>query len=476
MNDIRKNLFLAAPIERVWTFLTDRERLAQWLMESDLAEPQEGTRFAFTEEPSGSWDGKIYCEVKEIIELERIAYSWNANDIGAETLVTFSLEAVDDGTRLTLTHSNLDSAAGGALGRHSAGWHNALKSLATSIEGSKQPGYDWSVFQITYFVKAPLPAVYSLWSTAAGMQKFWADDVSCVDENDVRRDENEDYRNGDKLTLRFPTDTGTELEILNIEKDKFVLFSFGENYGWVHVALSPEGDRTQIILKQFGMPEEGDSPWQVHANARGWWIANLINIKSVLQYGNDLRVRSPDTSSGLGPQFRPNGAPAPAHHDWTSFDVYLEIDAPPESVINHWRSASGLTQFFIAEMAVTDPDNTVRKSDALIEQGDGYQWHFLHDYTGEGQFLESSESLVRFTFGKIFQVDVTVTPSANGTLLHLKQDGMTDIMNDRVHASLNCRCCWINFIVNLKSVIEHGIDLRDHNSVTTDSVSVGYNT
>jgi uncharacterized protein YndB with AHSA1/START domain len=475
MNDIRKTIFLQAPVERVWRFLTDQEKLSLWLMEANLIDLEEGTRFAFTAEPSGSWDGKIYCEITELIDLEHIAYTWNANDIGAETLVTFDLEPVRNGTNLTLSHTNFETAAGGAEGRHSAGWHKALKALVASLEDTDEPYYDWTEFKVTYFVERPLTEVYSLWSNAAGMQRFWADEVSCVNAKGISRDKNKDYENGDKLTLMFPTATGTTLEILNIEKDKFVLFSFGEGYGWVQVSFSLDDDRTKIVLQQFGMPDDNDSSWQVHANARGWWVANLINIKSVLLYNNDLRVRSPDTSSGLGTQFLRHGAPPPETHDWAAFDVFLEIDAPPESVMNCWRTAHGIQQFFIAEMKVTGSGGQARMEDDTIQKDDTYWWHYVHDYTGQGQFLSSSENQVRFTFGTSYQVEITAVPADNGTLLHLKQTGMSDSMEDRVHGSLNCRSCWINFIVNLKSVLEHGIDLRDKNPATTDSVSVGYN-
>ena len=31
----------------------------------------------------------------------------------------------------------------------------------------------------------------------------------------------------------------------------------------------------------------------------------------------------------------------------------------------------------------------------------------------------------------------------------------------RVESHLNCRSCWIYYLLNLKSVLEHGTDLRD---------------
>lgn len=473
MNEIRKNLFLAAPVERVWAYLTDRDKLQAWLMGSDIVNPGEGTRFAFTAEPSGRWDGRIDCEIRQFIEYERIAYTWSANDIGVETLVTFDLEAVTGGTRLTLTHAGFEGAVAGSAGRHAAGWHNALKSLRATIEGPDE-SYDWSEFAITYYVDAPVPDVHALWSTAAGMQRFWADHVIAKSADDRVRGDDETFRHGDRLDLRFPTGTDTTLEILNIEQDKFVLFSFGEDYGWVRVTLAAEGARTRIMLRQFGMPTGADDPWEVHANARGWWVANLINIKSVLLHDNDLRVRDPDTSSGLGAGFAPGGT-APAHHDWRSFDVYLQIDAEPRAVMDVWRTTSGITSFFVADMRAKTQSGAARAEGELIEPGDGYCWQYVHDYAGEGRFVASTDELVKFTFGTEFEVEVTAEASGNGSLLHLHQSGIDDSPDGRVYSSLNCRCCWIAFLVNLKSIAEHGIDLRDHQPETADSISVGFN-
>lgn len=52
---------------------------------------------------------------------------------------------------------------------------------------------------------------------------------------------------------------------------------------------------------------------------------------------------------------------------------------------------------------------------------------------------------------------------------------MDDTPDDRADSTLNCRSCWINFLLTLKSQLELGIDLRDQEPATADSVSVGYN-
>jgi uncharacterized protein YndB with AHSA1/START domain len=470
---VHMEIDIAAPVERVWTYLTDPEKLAAWLMQSDFT-ARVGARFTFTAPPAGGWDGAIHCEVKELVEHERLAFTWNANDIGAETLVTIRLARAADGTRLTLEHTGLETALPGAEGRHAAGWTRALKALVTALCGA-DPVYDWSRFRITSFIDAPCADVFTMWATADGLRRFWADRVSCTAADGSRRRPGDVFRTGDRIDLTFPTGTTTGLEIINIERDHFVRFSFGRDYGWVHVELTPDGERTRVELVQFGLPVDGEAAWEVHANARGWWIFNLMNLKSVLLYGHDLRVRGDTVASGLGARFQSDGGVAAAPHDWTAFDVHLSIDAPPEEVLGRWCSPRGIESFFIGTAEVTDASGGKRAAADTVAAGDTYVWDFIHGYRLEGRFLEVEERRIVFTFGSRYAVEVEAIAQGDGTLLRLHQSGMSGDPQDRVDGSLNCRSCWIYFLTALKGQLEHGIDLRDRVPETADAISVGYN-
>jgi uncharacterized protein YndB with AHSA1/START domain len=473
MNGVHITMNLDAPVSRVWEHLTDREKLAQWLMTSDLT-PRLGAGFTFTAPPSGAWDGRLHCRVTELVEGERLSFTWNANDIGAETLVSFHLEPIGSGTRLTLTHTGFERALPGARGRHAAGWTNALDSLERTLGGAR-PGYDWSAFRITRHVEAPRADVFAMWSTPAGLKRFWADAVTCTTPDGAPRRAADTFRHGDRIALTFPTGASTELEIINIERDRFVTFTFGKDYGWVHVSLSEEGDRTRMVLRQFGLPVDGDAPWDIHANARGWWIFNLMNLESALLHGHDLRVRAAGAERGLGARYRAGDKTAEGPHDWTSFDVHLYIDAPPAEVMSRWKSAAGLESFFIGKASFLDEAGTPRAPSAEARKGDSYQWDFVHDFRLPGEVLESTASRFAFTFGGPYRVEVDVSPHAEGTLLRLRQHGMKDEPEERVRGSLNCRSCWIYFLTALKGRLERGVDLRDRRPDTADSISVGYN-
>ena len=65
-----------------------------------------------------------------------------------------------------------------------------------------------------------------------------------------------------------------------------------------------------------------------------------------------------------------------------------------------------------------------------------------------------------FTFGAM-RVDVDFEDTERGVLMRLVQSDIPTDDSGRSESHLNCRSCWVYYLLNLKSVIEHGADLRD---------------
>ncbi len=101
---------LPHPPEVVWDYLTKSELLAEWLMENDF-QPVVGHKFMFRTYPkiNFGFDGRVYCEVFEVVPLKRLSYSWKGGPgkgkITLESMVTWTLTPVDDGTELLLEHT-----------------------------------------------------------------------------------------------------------------------------------------------------------------------------------------------------------------------------------------------------------------------------------------------------------------------------------------------------------------------------------
>lgn len=104
-------VFPHAP-ETIWKTLTSGELMGRWMMTPTGFEPVEGTHFTFRTTPAGTWDGTIHCRVLEVRSNERLAYTWkggHAENVGygslLDTVVTWTLSRVGNGTRLRLVHS-----------------------------------------------------------------------------------------------------------------------------------------------------------------------------------------------------------------------------------------------------------------------------------------------------------------------------------------------------------------------------------
>jgi uncharacterized protein YndB with AHSA1/START domain len=95
--------------EEVWEYLTNAELLAQWLMPNDF-KPIVGHRFQFGTKPKYplGFDGRIYCEVLEIVPYRKLVYSWKGGlskeNPSLDSTVTWTLTPTDNGTVLKLEH------------------------------------------------------------------------------------------------------------------------------------------------------------------------------------------------------------------------------------------------------------------------------------------------------------------------------------------------------------------------------------
>jgi uncharacterized protein YndB with AHSA1/START domain len=98
--------------EKIWKALTTGDLIARWLMPATGFEAVKGKRFTFRTTPAGAWDGIIQCQVLEVMPNERLVYTWKGGHEGnigygaaLDTVVTWTLSKVANGTRLRLVHS-----------------------------------------------------------------------------------------------------------------------------------------------------------------------------------------------------------------------------------------------------------------------------------------------------------------------------------------------------------------------------------
>ena len=135
---LTKTVFFAASRETVWSFLTDKDKLALWFhrAEADLAPDQDYALVA----KGGNGEPVKQCwgRVLEMKPPTSLVYSFTIKPLGgAMTTVTWTLEETHGGTKLTLKHDGIGAAAGeaalGLLMALDTGWDEHLARLRSAM-------------------------------------------------------------------------------------------------------------------------------------------------------------------------------------------------------------------------------------------------------------------------------------------------------------------------------------------------------
>lgn len=143
LNQIERSTFIRAPRSRVWRALTDIGEFCRWFS-AETEEP------AFTPgahvKLRSTYPGPYYkmefaVDVEEMVPEQTFSWRWHpgtrdpGEDLSAEpmTLVTFTLEDAEGGTRITVTETGFDqlfeSRRGRVFEQNEGGWKHQMASF-----------------------------------------------------------------------------------------------------------------------------------------------------------------------------------------------------------------------------------------------------------------------------------------------------------------------------------------------------------
>lgn len=153
---VRIERLLPGPIERVWAFLTESEKRAQWLAAGEMElrvggkvelfwlhktlskEPGDPpAEFAAMKDCGHSMTGRMLeCDPPYLL-----AFTWGSEPDSSQA--RFELEERGGDVLLTITHSRL--ASRGKMLNVSGGWHTHLGILIDRLNG-REPGNFWKAW------------------------------------------------------------------------------------------------------------------------------------------------------------------------------------------------------------------------------------------------------------------------------------------------------------------------------------------
>lgn len=118
---------------KVWRALTEPELLEQWLLPMVGSIADVGARFTFVTDPQPGWDGIVHCRLLSMSPGREISYAWVVGEM--DTVVTFTLEPTESGTRLVLVHSGFQPHQKKNFGGARYGWRMMGTRLIELLTG-----------------------------------------------------------------------------------------------------------------------------------------------------------------------------------------------------------------------------------------------------------------------------------------------------------------------------------------------------
>lgn len=99
----------SASVERVWSALTDKNKMKQWYFDIADFKPEAGFEFQFTGTDHDCVEYVHLCVVKEVIPNKKLSHTWRYKDVEGDSLVTWELFEDGPNTRVKLTHEGLET-------------------------------------------------------------------------------------------------------------------------------------------------------------------------------------------------------------------------------------------------------------------------------------------------------------------------------------------------------------------------------
>jgi len=152
--------------------------------------------------------------------------------------------------------------------------------------------------------------------------------------------------------------------------------------------------------------------------------------------------------------------------DWTKFTIKIAIKAKLDDIYNAWTRASEIEKWFLSDAEFSDENNILLHKDRNVLKGDKYKWSwYLYDDIEYGTITDANgKDFIQFTFAGVCLVDIKLREEFEYVIVELTQKNIPTDDNSKKNIRLGCHEGWSFYMLNLKSVFEGGLDLRNKDS------------
>lgn len=149
--------------------------------------------------------------------------------------------------------------------------------------------------------------------------------------------------------------------------------------------------------------------------------------------------------------------------DWTQFSRKIAVKADMAKIYNAWTIPEELEKWFLKEANYFKDNGEKTEKQAPIKKGYTYEWSwYLYDNLEKGAVIEANgKDHIQFTFAGDCIVDIHLSKLDDLTIVKLTQKNIPTDEESKKNIRLGCDSGWAFYMVNLKSVYEGGLDLRN---------------
>jgi uncharacterized protein YndB with AHSA1/START domain len=149
--------------------------------------------------------------------------------------------------------------------------------------------------------------------------------------------------------------------------------------------------------------------------------------------------------------------------DWTKFTRKIAIKAKLSDLYDAWTKASAIEKWFLSEALYFDSNNNPVDKQKNAEKGFTYEWRwYVYEGVEKGKIIEANgKDHLQFTFAGECLVDINLTEQNEYVVMELTQKNIPTDDKSKKDIRLGCDSGWSFYLVNLKSVYEGGLDLRN---------------
>ena len=153
--------------------------------------------------------------------------------------------------------------------------------------------FDWTSFTKRIAIKTSLREIYSAWTVASNLEKWFLERVVFQDTDGKLLNSTEQAGNGIHYHWYWYLDVNPmQGKIISANGADFIQFTF-EGPSLVDINLSTLDEYVIVELRHHNIPQDNNSKQHIRLGCSNGWAFYLHNLKSVYEGGIDLRNKDP---------------------------------------------------------------------------------------------------------------------------------------------------------------------------------------